>query len=109
LPPIGMPSTVANKLNHNLLLTPKTANAFHMNSASTTKFKSIMTLAIHIWANWPCLHKVLTTLSINNNSQSMVLFSYSDHQLLLSASTFADCCHFLNITIEDTNVVPQSL
>jgi hypothetical protein len=28
---------------------------------------------------------------------------------LLSASTFADCCHFLNVTIEDTNVIPQSL
>jgi hypothetical protein len=27
----------------------------------------------------------------------------------LSASTFADCCHFLNVTIEDANVVPQSL
>jgi hypothetical protein len=27
----------------------------------------------------------------------------------LSASTFADCCHFLNVTIEDVNVVPQSL
>jgi hypothetical protein len=27
----------------------------------------------------------------------------------LSASTFANCCHFLNITIEDANVVPQSL
>jgi hypothetical protein len=39
----------------------------------------------------------------------MVPFSYSDHQLLLSASTFADCCHLLNVTIEDANVVPQSL
>jgi hypothetical protein len=74
-----MPSTVANKLNHNLLLTPKTANAFHMNSASTTKFKSIVTLEINIRANWPSLHKGLTTLSMDNNSQSMVLFSYSDH------------------------------
>jgi hypothetical protein len=27
----------------------------------------------------------------------------------LSASTFADCCHFLNVTIEDANVIPQSL
>jgi hypothetical protein len=33
LPPIGMPSTVINKLNHNLLPMPKTANAFCMNSA----------------------------------------------------------------------------
>jgi hypothetical protein len=39
----------------------------------------------------------------------MVPFLYSDHRLLLSASTFADCCHFLNVTIEDANVVPQSL
>jgi hypothetical protein len=30
----------------------------------------------------------------------MVPFLYSDHWLLLSVSTFADCCHFLNITIE---------
>jgi hypothetical protein len=29
----------------------KTANAFHMNSASTTKFSSVVTLAIHIWIN----------------------------------------------------------
>jgi hypothetical protein len=50
-----MASTVTNKLNRNLLLTLKTANAFHMNSASTTKFKSILTLGIHIWANWPSL------------------------------------------------------
>jgi hypothetical protein len=28
----------------------------------------------------------------------MVPFLYSDHWLLLSASTFADCCHFLNVT-----------
>jgi hypothetical protein len=27
----------------------------------------------------------------------------------VSTSTFANCCHFLNVTIEDTNVVPQSL
>jgi hypothetical protein len=32
----------------------------------------------------------------------MVPFLYSDHRLLLSASTFADCCHFLNVAIEDT-------
>jgi hypothetical protein len=44
-----------------------------------------------------------------NKSQSMVPFSCSDHQLLLSVSTFANCWHFLNITIEDTNVVPLSL
>jgi hypothetical protein len=44
-----------------------------------------------------------------NNSQSMVPFSYSDHRLLLSMSTFANCCHFLNVTIEDANVIPQSL
>jgi hypothetical protein len=36
-------------------------------------------------------------------------FSHSNHRLLLSASTFADCCRFLNVTIEDANVVPQSL
>jgi hypothetical protein len=68
-----------------------------------------MTLAIHIWVSWPSLLKVLSRLSMYNNSQSMVPSSYSDHQLLLSASTFADCCHFLNVTIEDANVVPQSL
>jgi hypothetical protein len=39
----------------------------------------------------------------------MVPFLYSDHWLLLSASTFANYCHFLNVTIEDANVVPQSL
>jgi hypothetical protein len=39
----------------------------------------------------------------------MVPFSSSAHRLLLSASTFADCCPFLNVTIEDANVVPQSL
>jgi hypothetical protein len=39
----------------------------------------------------------------------MVPFLYSNHQLLLSASTFAYYCHFLNVTIEDANVVPQSL
>jgi hypothetical protein len=39
----------------------------------------------------------------------MVPFLYSYHRLLLSTSTFADCCHFLNVTIEDANVVPQSL
>jgi hypothetical protein len=39
----------------------------------------------------------------------MVPFLYSIHQLLLSASTLADCCHFLNITIEDAIVIPQSL
>jgi hypothetical protein len=28
----------------------------------------------------------------------------------LSPSTFSDCCHFLNVTIEDANVLPhQSL
>jgi hypothetical protein len=27
----------------------------------------------------------------------------------LSTSTFANCCHFLNVTIEVANVVPQSL
>jgi hypothetical protein len=68
-----------------------------------------VTLAIHIWVNWPSLLKVLSRLSTYNNSQSMVPFSYSDHRLLLSTSTFADCCHFLNITIEDANVIPQSL
>jgi hypothetical protein len=41
-----------------------------------------------------------------NNYPSIVPFLYSDHRLLLSASTFADCCHFLNVTIEDANVVP---
>jgi hypothetical protein len=54
-------------------------------------------------------HKVLTRLLTCNNSQSMVPFSYSDHQLLLSVSTFTDCSHFLNITFEDANVVPQAL
>jgi hypothetical protein len=39
----------------------------------------------------------------------MVPFLYNDHQLLLSTSTFADCCNFLNVTIEEANVVPQSL
>jgi hypothetical protein len=39
----------------------------------------------------------------------MVPFSSSAHRLLLSASTFTDCCNFLNVTIEDANVVPQSL
>jgi hypothetical protein len=85
---------------------PKTANAFCMNSASTTKFSSVMTFAIHIWVNLLSLHKVLTRLLMYNNSQSMVPFSYSDHQLLLSMSTFANYCHFLNVTIEDTNVIP---
>jgi hypothetical protein len=68
-----------------------------------------VTLAIHIWVNWPTLLKVPSKLSMYNNSQSMVPFLYSDHQLLLSTSTFADCCHFLNATIEDANVIPQSL
>jgi hypothetical protein len=27
----------------------------------------------------------------------------------LSPSTFTNCCHFLNVTIEDRNVIPQSL
>jgi hypothetical protein len=54
-----------------------------------------MTLAIHIWVNWQHLLKVLSRLLMYNNSQSMVPFLYSDHRLLLSASTFADCCHFL--------------
>jgi hypothetical protein len=68
-----------------------------------------MTLAIHIWVNRPNLLKVLSRLLMSNNSQSMPPFLYSDHRLLLSASTFADCCPFLNVTIEDANVVPQSL
>jgi hypothetical protein len=46
--PIGMPSTTANKPNHNPLPMPKTANAFHMNFASMTKSSSIVTLEIHI-------------------------------------------------------------
>jgi hypothetical protein len=96
-------------LNHNLPLMPKTANAFRMNFTSMTKFSSIVTLEIHIWVNWSNPHKVLSKLLMYNNSQSMVPFSYSNHRLLLSTSTFANCCHFLNITIEDTNVVPQSL
>jgi hypothetical protein len=99
----------ANKLNYNLPLMLKTANTFHMNFASTTKFSSIMTLENHIWVHSLSLHKVLTILLMHNNSQSMVVFSCSDHQLLLSTSTFADCCHFLNVTIEDTNVIPKSL
>jgi hypothetical protein len=73
------------------------------------KFSSVVTLAIHIWVNSPSLLEVLSRLSMYNDSQSMVPFLYSDHRLLLSASTFADCCHFLNVTIEDVNVVPQSL
>jgi hypothetical protein len=56
-------------------------------------------------ANSRSLQKLLTY----KNSQSMVQFLYSDHRLLLSASTFANICHFLNVTIEDANVVPQSL
>jgi hypothetical protein len=87
----------------------KNRNAFRMNSTSTTKFSSIVTLAIHIWVNWPSLLKAPSKLLTYNNSQSMVPFLYSDHRLLLSASTFADCCHFLNVTIEDANVIPQSL
>jgi hypothetical protein len=55
------------------------------------------------------LHKVLSKLSLYNNYQSMVPFLYSDCQLLLSASTFNNCCHFLNGTIEDVNVVPWPL
>jgi hypothetical protein len=61
------------------------------------------------WVNWPSLLKVPSKLLTYINSQSMVPFLYSDHGLLLSASTFANCCHFLNVTIEDANVVPQSL
>jgi hypothetical protein len=57
----------------------------------------------------PSLLKVPSKLLTYNNSQSMVPFLYSDHRLLFIASTFADCCHFLNVTIEDANVVPQSL
>jgi hypothetical protein len=64
---------------------------------------------IHTWENWPSLLKVPSKLLMYNNYPSMVPFLYSDHRLLLSASTFADCCHFLNVTIEDANVVPQSL
>jgi hypothetical protein len=93
LPQIGMPSTATNKLNHNLQLTPKTANAFCMNSTSMTKVSSIVTLDIHIWVNWKSPHKVLSKLLTYNNSLSMVPFSYSNHWLLLRASTFADCCH----------------
>jgi hypothetical protein len=48
-------------------------------------------------------------LLMYNNYPSMVPFLYSNHRLLLSASTFANCCHFLNVTIEDAKVVPQSL
>jgi hypothetical protein len=88
---------------------PKTANAFHTNLTLMAKSSSIVTLEIHIWENWPNLHKALSKLLTYNNYQSTVPFLYSDCQLLLSASTFADCCHFLNITIEDVNVVPQSL
>jgi hypothetical protein len=56
------------------------------------------------------LHKALSKSSTYNNSQSMVLFLYSTRRLLLSPSTFSDCCHFLNVTIEDANVLPhQSL
>jgi hypothetical protein len=73
------------------------------------KFSSVATLAIHTWENWPSLLKVPSKLFMYNNYTSMVPFLYSDHQLLLSASTFADCCHFSNVTIEDANVVPQSL
>jgi hypothetical protein len=50
----------------------------------------IGTLAIHIWVNWPSLLKVLSR-SLTYNTQSMVLFSYSNHRLLLIMSTFADC------------------
>ena len=103
-----MPSTVANKLNRNLPPTLKTANVFRTNFAYTTRFSSVVTLEIHIWVNSPSLHKVLMRLLMYNNSQSMVPFSSSDHRLLLSASTFADCSHFSNVTIEDANVVPQS-
>jgi hypothetical protein len=77
----------------------KNCNAFHMNSASTTKFSSIVTLAIHIWVNWPSLLKVPSKLLTYNNSQSMVPFLYSDHRLLFSASTFDDCCHFLMLQL----------
>jgi hypothetical protein len=41
-----------------------------------------VTLAIHIWVNWPSLLKVLSRSSTYKNSQSMVPFSYSDHRLL---------------------------
>jgi hypothetical protein len=50
-----------------------------MNSTSTTKFSSAMTLAIHIWVNWPSLLKVPSKLLTYSNSQSMVPFLYSDH------------------------------
>jgi hypothetical protein len=69
----------------------------------------VLTLEIHIWVNWPSLLKVPSKLLTYNNSQSMIPFLYSDHQLLLGTSTFANCCHFLNLTIEDMNVIPQSL
>jgi hypothetical protein len=88
---------------------PKTANAFHMIFTSRTKFSSIVTLEIHIWVNLLSLYKVLMRLSMYNNSKSMVPFSYRDHQLLLSASTFTNWCIFLNVTTDNTNVVPQSL
>jgi hypothetical protein len=107
--PIGMPSTTTNKPNLKPPTMPKTANAFRTNFASMTKSSSVVTLEIIIWGNWPNLHKALSKLSMYNNYQTMVLFLSSDSQLLLSASTFANCCHFLNITIEDANVVPQSL
>jgi hypothetical protein len=107
--PIGMLSTVTNKFNRNLLPMPKIANAFHMHLTSRTKFSSIVTLEIHIWVNLLSLYKVLMRLSMYNNSKSMVPFSYRDHQLLLSASTFTNWCIFLNVTTDNTNVVPQSL
>jgi hypothetical protein len=78
---------------------PKTANAFHMNFASMTKSSSIVTLEIHIWENWPNLHTALSKLSMYNNYQSMVPFLSSDHRLLMSASTFANCCHFWTLQL----------
>jgi hypothetical protein len=95
--------------NHNLPLKPKTANAFCTNFASMIKSSSIVTLETHIWKKLPNVHKALSKSLTYNNYQSMVLFLSSNHRLLLSTSTFTNCCHFLNVTIEDTNVVPWSL
>jgi hypothetical protein len=44
--------------------------------------------------------EVLSNLLTYINSLSMVPFSYSDHQLLLSTSTFANCCcHFFMLQL----------
>ncbi len=86
-------NTAQLAFNHDMILpTSFAANWYAINSCKQAQSQSATDAKNHKCiphefclnhqVNWPSQHKVLSRLSMYNNSQSMVPFSYSDHQLL---------------------------